>query len=274
YDPIVLGVEATRIIVESHNKFPVPSLRTLFNWINSGLWALTFKDRLRKQYKKGGKRTGTVVSRLAGARFVLPIVFRPTNVNDRSKFGHWEADLIVGKKGSGSEHLLTFVERKTRYGLIRKVPSKNPWIVAQILFDLIKEKRLNVKSITIDNGLEFKCFFMIGFRLKILIYKADAYASYQKGTVENFNGIVRRYFPKKTNFNKVTEQEIQNVQRKINNMPRQMFDYSSSDELFFDLNYYKEPWKSEIADIGLYNRPYRTRVSNTKRNLFFKKFKK
>ncbi|RIV16157.1 IS30 family transposase, partial [Mycoplasmopsis gallopavonis] len=273
YNPIFLGVKNSRLIVYNTNNFPVPSLKTLYNWINSGLWALTKKNKLRSYYKKGGKRNGNVLTRLVGNRYIVPITFRPKNINDRSEFGHWEADLIIGKTGSKSEHLLTFEERKTRYGLIRKVPNKNPWIVAKILFELIKERKLNVKSITIDNGFEFKIFFMIGYRLQIKIYKADAYASFQKGSIENFNGLVRRQYPKKTNFNKILDENIIETERKINNMPREILGFLTSDELFFNWNYFKEPWDPKIKEMQLYEYSYRKRRSNTKRNKFFKTYK-
>ncbi|WP_233091217.1 IS30 family transposase [Mycoplasmopsis gallinacea] len=274
FDNTYSGVKITWFKIKNHYDFPIPTIKTIYNWMNSGLWALTIKNKLRPRYKKGGKRTGDTITRLVGNRYVIPITFRPKNVNDRSEFGHWEADLIVGKKGKSTAHLLTFEERQTRYGLIRKVPDKNPWNVAKVLFELIKEKRLNVKSITIDNGLEFKSFFMIGYRLQIKIYKADSYASFQKGSIENFNGLIRRKYPKKTNFSKISDEEIMETEKQINNMPREILDYFSADELFFDLNYYKKPWDSKIQEIQLYDRAFRKRKSNTERNKFFKWYKK
>ncbi|WQQ19963.1 IS30 family transposase [Mycoplasmopsis cynos] len=122
------------------------------------------------------------------------------------------------KKSSLSSHLLTFTERKTRWGLIIKLENKNPWKLILKLWEYIKIYKLNVKSITTDNGFEFKVLFYIGYRLNIPIYQADPYTPFQRGLNENFNGLVRREFPKRTNFNKISEKEIYDLQKTINNM--------------------------------------------------------
>ncbi|VEU76369.1 transposase [Mycoplasmopsis columboralis] len=265
------GIEITYMKITNH--FPdlkIPSLRTVFNWINSDLWVVKRSYRLRTFYKKGRKRELSVTDRLVGKRWIRPYWSRPEEINDRRIFGHWEIDLIVGKYGKENEHLLTFVERKTRYGIIKKVKSKSGWVINKVLRDLIKEYQLNVKSITTDNGFEFYYLLCIANKLKIYIYKTDPYASFQKGTIENFNGMVRRFFPKGTNFNKVTDEEIFNVQTKINSCPMKSFDWFSRDELFFNLNYYKEKWNPINPDEQLYEWKPRKWPSNTKRNKFFK----
>ncbi|AMD81580.1 hypothetical protein AXW82_03435 [Mycoplasmopsis canis PG 14] len=265
------GVDLTHFYIQHHFKFRIPTLRTVFNWINSGLWVLDSKQRLRKYSK--GRKTHDVVKTLVGNRIVKPIWTRGFNKNFEHEFGHWEIDLIVGKRSSLSSHLLTFTERKTRWGLIIKLDNKNPWKLILKLWEYIKIYKLNVKSITADNGFEFKTLFYIGYRLNITIYQADPYASFQRGLNENFNGLVRREFPKGTNFNKITEKEIYDLQKTINNMPRKIHDYFSADELFFNLNYRDEPWKEIPKEEPLYIYSERKRISNTSRNSFFKKMK-
>ncbi|VEU76915.1 IS30 family transposase [Mycoplasmopsis columbina] len=274
FDKKTWGVEIThQQILNNFQNIKIPSLRTVFNWINSGFWIIKSSDRLRKKYKKGGKRNNGPIDRLVGKRWVRPFWTRPNNINNRSEFGHWEIDLIIGKKATNSEHLLTFVERKTRFGIIKKVPSKNSWIINLILWDLIKKYRLNVKSITTDNGFEFNKLFYIGYRLKIYIYQADPYASFEKGTIENFNVLVRRYFKKQTSFSEYSDQEILEVQNKINKMPRKIFGWFSADENFFMFNNIDDKWNPISLDEPLYKKNNLKRLSNTKRNLFFKKKK-
>ncbi|WLP85985.1 IS30 family transposase [Mycoplasma seminis] len=177
---------------------------------------------------------------------------------------------MVGKSGKENYNLLTFTERKTRYGIIKKIKGKNPWNVAEVLWNLIREKQLNVKSITADNGFEFSKLFYLGYRLQIIIYRADPYASFQKGGNENFNGLVRRFFPKGTNFNNISEEEILAVQNEINNMPREIFNWQSADELFYDWNYYKDKWTPIPGDERFFIRNNLKRKSNTAKNKFFK----
>ncbi|WP_322958950.1 IS30 family transposase [Mycoplasmopsis cynos] len=263
------GVDLTHFYIQHHFKFKIPTLRTVFNWINSGLWVLDSKQRLRKYNK--GRKTHDVVKTLVGNRIVKPIWTRGFNKNFENEFGHWEIDLIVGKRSSLSSHLLTFTERKTRWGLIIKLENKNPWKLILKLWEYIKIYKLNVKSITTDNGFEFKALFYIGYRLNIPIYQADPYASFQRGLNENFNGLVRREFPKGTNFNKISEKEIYGLQKTINNMPRKIHNYFSADELFFNLNYRDEPWKEIPKEEPLYIYNQKKRTSNTSRNLFLKK---
>ncbi|VEU76062.1 transposase [Mycoplasmopsis columboralis] len=271
FDKKTWGVEVTYLVIT--NNYPEvnhPSLRTVFNWINSGIWVITRDDRLRKIYKKGRKRYISAVERLVGKRWVVPYWARPSKIDDRTDFGHWELDLIVGKTGLKQNHLLTFVERKSRFGLIKKVYSKDPWKILITLWDLIKEYRLNVKSITTDNGFEFNKLFYLGYRLKIKIYLTDPYASFEKGTIEHYNGIVRRFFKKRTNFNSVSDEKIKEILDKINQMPRKIHGYLSADEMFFDLNYYKEKWNPIPMEEKLFTKIQRRRPSNTSRNKFFK----
>nr|WP_318024808.1 IS30 family transposase [Mycoplasmopsis verecunda] len=198
------GVELTCQYIKNNFNFSQPSLKTVFNWINSNIWIFTTKDLLRKSYKKGGRRKQTAAQALVGVRWVKPFWCRPREINERAEFGHWEIDLIIGRNGNGNCHLLTFHERLTRYGFIVEIDNKNPWKIDLIIWNLIKKYCLNVKSITKDNSIEFKCLFYLAYRLKIYVYQADNYASFQKGGIENFNGLVRRYFPKRTNFNKIS----------------------------------------------------------------------
>ncbi|WP_426461627.1 IS30 family transposase [Mycoplasma hafezii] len=164
-------------------------------------------------------------------------------MNDRSDFGYYEIDLIIGRKEKQRDHLITFVERKTRHLFIVRINGKNGWLINLKIWDLIKKYKLNVKSITCDNGFEFNKLFYLSYRTGITIYKTDPYASFQKGTNENTNGLIRRYFPKGTDFGKVSDNYLLYVQNRINLMPREILGWYLASELFMTWNDFKEPWK-------------------------------
>ncbi|MHA3845701.1 IS30 family transposase [Mycoplasma sp. VS276A1] len=199
-----------------------------------------------------------------------PFWTRPQYINDRSQFGHWEIDFIIGKTGKDNYNLITFTERLTRYGIIIKYQGKNPWNVGKAIWNAIKEYRLNVKSITCDNGFEFSKLFYLAYRLHIFVYRADPYVSFQKGGNENFNGLVRRYFPKRTNFNKISDEKILEIQNEINFMPREINEWQSADELFFNWNYYKDKWVPIPQEEKYFIRSNLKRTSNKSKNKFFK----
>ncbi|MGY5139138.1 IS30 family transposase [Mycoplasmopsis gallinarum] len=270
------GVKATwKQIYYTCRDIKTPSLRTVFNWINSGLWVIMKNDRLRKNYVKGGKRKTSFVTQMFGKKWIRSYWALPKKVLEHRDFGWWELDLVVGKSGSKHWHLLTFVERKTRYGIIHKIHSKDPWNINQQLWNLIKKYKLNVKGIITDNGFEFKRIFYLAYRLRIYIYYTSVNAPFQKGTNENFNGLIRRKFKKGTNFDNVDEKEILKLQKDINDMPREIFDFQSASELFWLWNYSYEKWKPIPENEKFYiGAGKRQRVSNTKRNKFFKLFNK
>lgn len=119
YDNKVCGVKASCEKMKDINCKKV-SYRQFYNWINSGRWVLRKKDKLRQYYKKGEKRTNGIFSKFKDKR-VLPIWVRPKCVDLRKEFGHWELDLIIGKKSNGFYNILTFVERKSRILFMTKI---------------------------------------------------------------------------------------------------------------------------------------------------------
>ncbi|WP_223211701.1 IS30 family transposase [Mycoplasmopsis maculosa] len=270
YNKNTFSIELTHLYIKNNFDFKTPSLKTIYNWINSNFWVIKKKDILRKDYKKGGKRLKAPAHiKLVGTRWIRPFWARPREINERSTFGHWEIDLIVGKQKAGHSHILSFVERFSRYGILVKVPNKNPWKINLIVFNIIKKLRLNVKSITCDNGFEFSSLFILAYKLKIYIYRADPYASQQRGTNENFNGYVRRFFKKKTDFNLVSDEEIFNVQHNINNIPRKIHGYLSASEVY-ELCKIKDPGKIISENSTLYNWERSNNKSNKSKNNFWR----
>ncbi|WP_435129929.1 IS30 family transposase [Mycoplasma sp. 6243] len=155
------GIDVTYQYIKNTQKVQIPALRTVFNWIESGVWVISRKDCLRSKYRKkhpDDYKSG--VEKLVGKRWIRPFWSRPTSIAERSEYGHWEVDLIIGRNRAKHSHLLIFTERITRYGIIILLPEKNPWKINRLLWDTIKKYKLNVKSITQDNGWEFKSLFI------------------------------------------------------------------------------------------------------------------
>lgn len=163
------------------------------------------------------------------------IHLRPENINNRNEFGHWEMDCVVGKAEGINEVLLTLTERKSRYEIIIKIPRKNSISVVETI-NIIKEKFKDnfskiFKTITVDNGVEFSDWISLEKDCKTFIYFADPYSSYQRGTNENHNGIIRWFIPKGTPLENYTHKDIKSISNWMNNYPRKIFNYSTPLEL-------------------------------------------
>lgn len=193
---------------------------------------LTPKDRLRFRRKNGYRKRKQGMFAKFKDKYVFPIWMRPKHIDSREEFGHYEIDYVIGKKENGFENLITITERKTRYGFIKKVKTKNPMKCNSIIYNVFKSRNIIPLSITIDNGIEFEKIGLLAHWLKCKVYFCEPYASYQRGSNENFNGLVRRTYKKGTNFSLITEEEIRDLQMSINLMPREMFNWKSSLELF------------------------------------------
>ena len=155
---------------------------------------------------------------------------RPLVVEQRSRIGDWEGDTVMGKGRKSA--LLTMVERKTLYTVIVRLTGKRADLLAEAAVRSMAALKAKVKTITFDNGLEFAEHETIAKALGADIYFAHPYASWQRGINENTNGLIRQYFPKGTDFNEVTDEEIQAVMAKLNNRPRKTRGCRSPNELF------------------------------------------
>lgn len=148
----------------------------------------------------------------------IDITHRPDIVNKRLRIGDWEVDSVIGSLQKSS--IVTLVERVSRYTSIIKVDSKEADGVAQAIVDKCKTSNFPVKTITGDNGLEFANHAHIAKELGIDFYFTHPYCSWEKGTNENTNGLIRQYFPKGTDFNLITKNMIDKVEKELNNRPR------------------------------------------------------
>lgn len=206
---------------------PSPSVKQVYNWINEGKLKLTKKDLCYK--KRKGKRSSMMNHTLwnAKTKTVLPISLRPKKINKRDELGHLEIDSILGKKNEQSS-IISIVDRCSRKVWLIKSEYKNEYYTDKLIYNYIIENQIDVKSITIDNGLEFQALGITGKKLGVKVYKCDPYCSFQRGTNERTNALVRRFIPKGNSMKNITQYYLDNISFEINIMPRKIFDYKCS----------------------------------------------
>ena len=173
---------------------------------------------------------------VGGRRISIPnrtsISERPAEV-DGKRFGDFEMDTIVGRGNHGA--IVTLIERSTNMLFMRKLKKgKNAKDLARTVIHLLSPFKEQVKSITTDNGTEFACHEMIGKSLGVTIYFADPYASWQKGAIENANGLIRQYVPKTETFEHVSHQQITKYSKRINIRPRKKLEFKTPHECFYE----------------------------------------
>jgi IS30 family transposase len=155
---------------------------------------------------------------------------RPQHIELRQEAGHWEGDLVIGKDHKSA--IGTIVERKTRFTIIVKLNSKKAEEVAKEFSEKLNQLNNNLKkSMTYDNGIEMARHEKITENTGMKIYFAHPYSSWERGTNENTNGLIRRYLPKGTNFNEISENQLQIIQKTLNNRPRKFTGYKTPLEM-------------------------------------------
>lgn len=223
---------------KANNLYPGQeiSTKTFYNWIDDGLVKVMNLDlllKVRRKPKSLRKERKKVLGK--------SIEERPAFVETREEFGHWEGDGIVGKGQQG--HLITLVERKLGIGLLFNAGSKEAEKIVEIINGLeqtySKNFREIFKSITFDNGSEFADSGGMEKGGRTSVYYAHPYSSFERGTNENWNGIVRRFIPKGSSFDKLTDMDLQRISHYINTMPRKRFGYKSPLDL----------WQKQMNDI-------------------------
>ena len=182
-----------------------------------------WRRKRRKKYGSNASKRGIIKGRVS-------ISERPAHIERRSTCGHWEGDTIIGKNHKSV--MITLVERKFGWTEIIKVDSKNSDLVAREIVRAMKKYLPLVKSITFDNGLEFADHKIIARELKCRIYFADAYSSWQRGTNENTNGLIRQYLPKGSDFREFSRKYVRFVKSRLNNRPRLRLGFKTPEEMF------------------------------------------
>lgn len=187
------------------------------------LWKNLRSQKLRKKRYGKADRRGMIPNRQS-------IEERPAIVETRRRIGDWEADTIIGK--NHRQAIVSVVERKSGFTLIEKVERKTAQAVSDAMIRLLKTHRRQVHTITSDNGREFAGHEAIAQHLQSDFYFAHPYASWERGTNENTNGLIRQYFPKNRDFTTITQQEIDTAMDRLNNRPRKRLGYQTPSQVF------------------------------------------
>jgi transposase, IS30 family len=156
---------------------------------------------------------------------------RPAIVDVRKRIGDWEGDTIIGA-GCNSGAIVTSVERVSRFTILAKVENKSPIGVTNAIIEKMKLLKGLAHTMTVDNGGEFSLHKMVSQALNMKIYFARPYHSWERGTNENTNGLVRQYFIKSMRFDKVSDDDVQRVADKLNGRPRKCLGYQTPYEVF------------------------------------------
>jgi transposase, IS30 family len=187
--------------------------------VGGSLWRHT-----RIMSKFGRKRYGRVDSRgvLPGKRHISE---RPVEVEERKRLGHWEGDTVMG---SDMRHcVLTLVERTSGYAIVKKLKARTKNEVTRAATRAIRKHCRRFKTITFDNGTEFHDYELLEERFPVKIYFATPYHSWERGSNENFNGLLRQYLPKGTCMSAVTQTQCDHIAEDLNNRPRKRLGFNT-----------------------------------------------
>lgn len=213
--------------LNKHEKISI-SHETIYKWIrednkNGGTLYKHCRHRLKHRKRPVGS-----AKNIPNRRSIRE---RPDDA-DGSRFGDFEMDTIIGDKQS--EAILTITERKTNFIMIKKLPhGRNSQQVSKEVITLLLPYMDRLKTITTDNGSEFADHQEITNKLNVPVYFTDPYSSWQKGAVENANKLIRQYIPKRTSFKEYSNQNIKEIQYKLNRRPREKLDFNSPKNEFY-----------------------------------------
>ena len=215
--------------------------KTIYNLIDRGQVAGVSNESLWEKRQRRKSRKTLRRQRKQAVAAGHSIESRPEHIELRQEAGHWEIDLVVSGKGKGPATLLTLIERKTRKQIIRKLRDKTQKAVIRAINGIERSMgteafRSTFKSITADNGSEFldskALERSVSTGSRTHIYYAHPYSSWERGSNENGNRIIRRFIPKGSDISRYTRKQIQVIEDWINNYPRKILDFSTAEERF------------------------------------------
>lgn len=225
-----------RVTIEKHRRYnpekPRVSFQSFYNWIKVGKVNIKRNMTTYKKHRKGIKNG--MMSHFKwnfDNKTVLPIALRPKYIESRNEIGHVEIDSVIGKRNE-MERLITIADRATRMFYTIKAEYSHEHYINKLIYDFIIQNKIEVKSITVDNGLEFNALGIAAKRLGVKLYKCDPYCSFQRGTNERANAILRRFIPKGESVKNVYQPKLDQICREINSMPRQIFNFKSANEQY------------------------------------------
>ncbi len=196
------------------------------NKANGGRLYKYLRHKNKKYHKRSNKykARGVIIDRVM-------IDKRPKIVEKKKRIGDFEIDTVIGKNHQGA--LVTVVDRKSKFALIKNVPSKEADVVKQALIEMLQPIKAIAYTITSDNGKEFAYHKEIAKALNIDFYFANPYHSWERGLNEHTNGLIRQYLPKKSEFLHLSKEEIITIQNRLNHRPRKVLGYKTPYEVFF-----------------------------------------
>ena len=213
---------------------PIMSIshESIYRYIYTHPQASLNKKLIKLLVRKKTRRRPVKKKRGTGSKIInqVSIDNRPKHIDLRNEIGHWEGDLMIGKNHKSA--IGTIVERKSRYTIIVKLKSKKSDEVAKMFSKKLNQlQQIFKKTMTYDNGIEMEKHQEITQKTGMKIYFAHPYSSWERGTNENTNGLIRRYLPKGTNFNEIDEKELMIIQQKLNNRPRKIIGFKTPKEI-------------------------------------------
>ena len=211
-----------------------PSIKQVYNWINNNKINITKNDLCYKKHRSNKSNMMKHTKWNFDNKTVLPISLRPKYINKRNELGHLEIDSILGKRNEYSS-IISIVDRCSRRVWLIKAEYKNEYYINKIIYEYIIKNGIKVKSITVDNGLEFNVLGITAKKLGVKLYKCDPYCSFQRGTNERTNALVRRWIPKGSSMKYVPQIYLDDICFEINSMPRKIFDFKCAYDI--ELNY-------------------------------------
>jgi len=227
YDSKVCSIE---ICVHNFKKqyfAPCPSVKQVYNWINNGKFFFSYTGLCYK--KRKGKKTGMMAHFKWNLdhKTVLPISLRPKYVENRDEIGHLEIDSIIGKRNE-YDSIISIVDRCSRMLWLIKSEYKNEYYTDKLIYEYLIRNEIEVKSITVDNGVEFSALGITAKKLGVKLYKCDPYCSFQRGTNERMNAMVRRFIPKGYSLKTINQNYLEHIAFEINFMPKKIFDFNNA----------------------------------------------
>ena len=227
YSPEIIA----HMAAEKNNRWKT-NYESIYQWIYNERHDLI--PFLAKSHKKRRKRGSSKQKRCPKVPNRTMIEQRPEHINLRSRIGHWEADTIISRKSKAA--IMVLVERRTRYVILKKLQAKTAFFMHKAEVEsLIKYPVRMRRSITYDNGTENALHELTNKKLGTKSYFCTPYHSWEKGTVENLIGIVRRFYPKKTDWRNISQWDLNKVARFINNRPMKLLGFKTPYQVFVAL---------------------------------------
>ncbi|AYC71848.1 IS30 family transposase [Lactiplantibacillus pentosus] len=215
------------------SKLPCPSTPTVYRYIDEGRLELTNSElpmKLRRRIKSAHKTHQRMNKRSLGQS----IEDRPTAVNGRMEVGHWEGDLVKGKRVASEPAIMTLTERASRYEIIVKIKDYHAETCRQALQDIIDDYGPeHFKTVTFDNGSEFANLSRV---TGTTVYFAHPYSPWERGSNENQNQLIREFVPKGRSMRSLTITGIQAIQDALNQRPRRILGYQSAKDVLPDFD--------------------------------------